>query len=198
MDKLQIINRALWKCGLPPAAALNDGDWEAGVDFDAAAAEVLRSHAWGFAQNIVALNQAATPGVGFDHAYILPSDCARVIDCRVCADWRSPRAQDVRVIGNKIHCKISPCYLRYVTNSVPPENWPADFCDAVASRIAANIAPLHTQTAGRWPALEQAYLRAFSTARANDAAENNERVPLDMSIYASRGGYADPQGGRRG
>lgn len=195
MQKLDVINRALWMIGLPPAAALNDSDWEAGVDFPHAVQEVLRSHAWGFAQNIVALPQAGTPVAGFEHAYTLPSDCIRVIDCRICSDWRAPRAQHMRVIGKKLYCNIAPCYLRYVTDVQDPELWPTDFAQAVASRIAADIAGLHTQTAGKKAEAEASYARSLATARANDAAENAERTPLDLSIYNARAIPA--QGGGR-
>ena len=188
MDKLQVINRALMKVGLPYAASVNDADWHAADVYDACVEDVLRSFAWGFAMELAALAQTAKPICGFARAYQLPDDFIRVVDARTCQDLRSPAMRQIQVRGKKLYCQESPCYLRYITRNVSEEDWPADFADAVACRIALEIAPLSAQTPGLVPQLVQLYTRSLAMAQANDARENAERVPLDHNILDARGG----------
>lgn len=194
MDKLTIINKALLKTGLPLAAALNDCDWNAAMIFDSATHECLRSYPWGFAQEFAALGKGDAPAHGFEYSYPLPADCVRVIDLHCQFDLRSPRARKT-VVGRKIFANVSPCYLRYVSSRTPVSTWPADFCDAVACRIAMEIAPLSAQTVALTPQLAQLYQLALATAQASDARETTERVPLDVNIYAARAGEAVGKGG---
>ena len=49
MTKLEIVNNALMKCGLPLAASLDDCDWNVQAIFEGVAGEVLRCHPWNFA-----------------------------------------------------------------------------------------------------------------------------------------------------
>lgn len=187
MDKLTLVNKALLKVGLPLAAALNDCDWNAAMVFDAASEEVFRSFTWNFAQKYVSLGQGSAPGHGYDFSYPLPADCARVIDVHCQHDLRSPRARR-SVVGKQLYTNVSPCNLRYVSKATPIADWPADFCDAVAARIALEIAPLSTQSASMVPQLMQLYQLALATAQAADARETTERIPHDVNIWAARAG----------
>lgn len=192
MDQLAIINRALMKCGLPLAAAINDYDWNAAFVFEAAAGECLRSFCWGFAQEFRSIPQSGTPAHGFTKCYALPDDCLRVIDIHCAFDLRSPKGRYV-VQGKKLLANITPCYLRYVTGNCDCESWPPDFCDAVACRMAMEIAPLSTQT-NLLPQLSQMFALALANAQATDARENAERVPLDYNILNARAGIGERRG----
>lgn len=187
MDRLSIINRALMKCGLPYAAALSDCDWHADDVFDSCVEEVLRSYTWNFAMVLTPLGQSAQPPCGFTKGYVLPDDCVRVVDARCCQDLRAPRLRHVQVRGRKLYCQQSPCYLRYISKDVGIEEWPPDFADAVACRIAMEIAPLSAQTMALTPQLTQMYNLALGHAQAADAHEVCERVPHDVNIMAARG-----------
>ena len=59
-----------------------------------------------------------------------------------------------------------------------PAGWPADFGDAVATRLAAEIAPLSAQSFGLGASLLQLAQLAFQQAQATDAAEHRERLPM--------------------
>lgn len=186
--KLSIINAALMKVGLPLAADLSDCDWNAGSIYDAVAEQVLRSFPWGFATRFAVLaRDIADPAFGFRHAYAMPPDCLRVVDVRCGEDLRSPRARFV-VSGKLIYANVSPCNARYVARDKDPANWPTDFADAVAARIAAEIANLSAQTMSMTPNLIQLYQLSLAQAQAVDATETTERVPLDESILAARAG----------
>lgn len=187
MDKLTIINKALLKCGLPLAAALNDCDWNAAMVFDACRDEVLRGAAWNFAIKYATLSQAGTPIHGYERSYSIPTDNVRIIDVRTDHSLRGPQARHA-VVGKFLYANVSPCCVRYVSNTVDISTWPSDFCDVVSSRIALEIAPLSAQTANLQQQLAQLYASALALAQANDAKETCDRVPLDESIYLARAG----------
>lgn len=193
MDKLTIINKALLKCGLPLAAAVKDCDWNASLIYDSCARELLRGFSWGFAQNFVSIAQAGVPAHGFDHAYQLPADCLRVVDVHCVFDLRSPKARYV-IQGKRLLTNVAPCYLRYISSSYGCESWPDDFCDALASRIAMEIAPLSGQNMSMTSQLAQLAQLALANAQATDARENAERVPLDHNILMSRATGNDRRG----
>lgn len=193
MDRLLVINKALMKAGLPLAASLNDVDWNAQLVFESCVDEALRGFAWGFAQRFEVLGMSGAPAHGYRYGYGLPGDCLRVIDVHCMHDLRSPRARYV-VSGRNLYCNVSPCNLRYVARNYEPEEWPVDFADAVACRIAMEIASLSTQTMKLLPSMMQLYQAALAQAQATDGRETQERVPLDESIWLAR---AADVGGRR-
>ena len=185
MDKLQLINSALLKTGLPPAATLNDCDWNASAVFSLAAEEALRTHAWSFAMRYATLERSSAPPFGFDYAYRMPEDCVSVVDIRPTQDLRSPKARFV-TRGRDIFTNASPCNARYTGREMDISIWPPDFCNAVATRIAAEIAGLSAEKMALAPQLLQLYQIAINEAIKNDAREETERVPLDESLYAGR------------
>lgn len=187
-DKLSIINAALMKVGLPLAADVNDCDWNASTIYEAMAEQALRSFPWGFATRFAVLTRsAAEPAFGFRYAYAMPSGCLRVVDVRCGEDLRSPKARFV-VSGKLVYANVSPCNARYVARELDPADWPTDFADAVAARIAAEIANLSAQTMSMTPGLIQLYQLSLAQAQAIDATETTERVPLDESILRTREG----------
>lgn len=191
MDKLKVINMALMKTGLPLAASLSDCDWNASLIFDVTAEELLRGYAWNFATRLATLPEAdEPPPFGFARAFILPDDCAAVIDVRSSHDLRAPRSRFTRN-GSQLFTQEAPCNIRYVSASVPPEQWPPDFARACASRIAAEIASLSAEKASLAPQLIALHAKELADAQAADARESGERIPLDMSFMTARGAYRE-------
>ena len=178
-DRLSVINAALMKVGLPLAADVNDCDWNASTIYEAVAEFATR-----FA---VLTRSAAEPAFGFRYAYAMPSGCLRVVDVRCGEDLRSPKARFV-VSGKLVYANVSPCNARYVARELDPADWPTDFADAVAARIAAEIANLSAQTMSMTPGLIQLYQLSLAQAQSIDATETTERVPLDESILRTREG----------
>ena len=186
MDKLSVINAALMKCGLPLAASLQDADWGASERFEDVVEQLLRAHAWNFATRYATLAKQGLPEHGYTNAYELPSDCLRVLDVRPGQDLRSPQAR-FSVVGERLYSHASPCNARYVARVSDPADWPADFGDAVATRLAAEIAPLSAQSFGLGASLLQLAQLAFQQAQATDAAEQRERLPMDSPYVTARG-----------
>lgn len=187
MTRLEIINHALLKVGLPLAAGLDDCDWNANFVFDAGAEQALRAHAWGFAQRLAVLERLAqAPAFGFSHAYRMPEDCIRVVEVRPGNDLRSPRARFI-CQGRQVLTNAAPCNARYTARALDPEIWPADFANAAACKIACEIAALSAEKTQLVPQLIQLYQLSLAEAMGADAREETSRVPLDESLYAIRG-----------
>lgn len=186
MQRLQIINNALMKCGLSPAADLGDCNWDADQIFDAAAEEILRSHAWNFSLRLATLIQdSITPPFGYRYSYSLPQDCVKVIDCRPGFDIRSPQARFM-IAGKSLLTNVRPCNIRYVYRNLDCQSWPTDFADAVSCLIASRIASLYADRMQLVPQLLQLYQLALSMAVAADAKEHRETMPDDYSFILAR------------
>lgn len=186
--RLEIINNALMKVGLPLAAAEREEDWNATVVFETIAKQALRSFPWSFATKFAVLTKNTNaPAHGFNFSYSLPTDCLRVVDVRQHNDLRAPKGRFV-VSGKLLYANVDPCNIRYVMSELNPTNWPDDFCDAVSCKIAAEIANLSAQTATMTPGLLQMYQLSLAQAQSIDSTETNERVPLDESILMARAG----------
>ena len=112
-------------------------------------------------------------------------NAGRLLDVRPGEDARSPQAR-FSVAGDRLYCNISPCHVRYVARILDPADWPPDFVDAVATRLAAEIAPLSAQSFGLGASLLQLAQLAFQQAQANDAAEQRERLPAGSPYVAVR------------
>lgn len=185
MDRLEVINEALLKAGLPLAADLSDCDWNAQAIYEAVVTRLLRAHAWSFAMRLATLNQTTAPTFGFKYAYHLPDDCLKVIDVHCFNDLRSPKARYI-VQGKRLLCNVMPCNCRYVGTELEPETWNNDFAEAVSCKIAMEIVALSGQNMGIIPQLAQLYNLALANAEAADARECTERVPIDQSLIVAR------------
>lgn len=186
MNKLDVINMALLKCGLPLAGNIDDCDWNAAFVYDNCLRECLRAHAWSFAlTHAVLAPEPSPPLFGKRHAYKLPADCLKVLDVRGSWSIKSPCAEFVKA-GDLIHTSASPCYLRFIRNCASPDAWPPDFANCVASRIAYEIAGLSTEKMGLIPQLMQIHVTNLQMAIAADAQESFSRMPSANEFQTAR------------
>lgn len=186
-DRLYVLNLALMKVPLPPLASLTDMDWNANQVFEHCAAQVFQECPWNFAQTFTTLTRSSRPDGAYKYAYDLPDDCLKVISIRQHESLLAPQASFSVAAGRQLLCNISPCHLQYVQFLDSPEDWNPDFTDAVACRIACELAPLASQDSGVVSRMKQLYALALSTAQQHDAVECRERVPLNPSIYLMSG-----------
>lgn len=178
MTKLDIINNAMLKCGLPLAASLEDADYNAMQVYEVSVDEALSTYAWSFARAHRKLELAENAAdFGNRHAYHLPDDYISMIDCRSKGDLRSPKAQEVERAGKYIYCQINPCFLRYTRRVTDPDEWSSSFAEAVSALIAVKICALSAEKIQLQPQLLQAYTLQLSIAQARDARETHTRLP---------------------
>lgn len=201
MTRLDVINMALGKCGLPWAATMTDANWHAVNLFDQVARQCLRAHAWSFAliyQQLTPFAAPAAVGSGWAFAYAMPDKCLRLLDIRTHQDSRAPLARfSVVEARGIVYTNATPANARYVYDMVEPDNdrgvnlpqchgWTADFTDAMATALAAEIAPLAAQSFSLGAGLKQMAAQLLQVAIANDSDEEQRRVPLEPAILFSR------------
>lgn len=186
MTRLEIINSALQKCGLPLAAALTDVTWNANEYFENNVRQVLKAHAWGFAtKHDTFTANAVAPTHGFTFSYDLPTDCLRVIDIRPANDLRAPAAR-FTVVGKQLFANVTPCNARYIYDCIDPDLWPDTFADVVATKLASEIAPLNSQSFGLGASLKQMYAAVLQSAVAADAMEERTILPIEPMFLRVR------------
>ena len=190
---LPIINGALYKIGLPPAADLKDVTWGGVERFESVAKQVFRTFPWGFAQQYATLvANTNVPSFGWEYAYTFPENYLRIIDIHTDKDLRAHKCRYC-ISNGVILANVSPAYARYVAYIKDAEKWPLDFADAVSSLLAATLAPLAAQTQAMTPSLIQLYNLSLTQAQNSDSTETTERVPLDEDIYMARQGVRTQQ-----
>lgn len=187
MNKLDIINNAMLKCGLPLSPSLADCDPNALLVYDACVEEALTAHHWSFARAWKTLGETANPApTGKRYAYILPDDYLALVSVSPFADSRMPQAMEVERAGRLLYCNISPCNLAYTARVTDPGLWPASFAEVVSALIATKIAALSAEKMSMVPQLLQFYQLQLSLAQAADSRESRTRIPQTSPFLETR------------
>lgn len=187
-SQVAIINKALRMIGQSEILSLSDGSasaarcdraWSIIVD------EVLRMHPWSHAMEWASLARLTTsPPFGFQYAYALPSNCVRIVDIRSHGDLRRMPLH-FEVVGTSIYTDAKPALARYVVRDSNYEFWPADFCEAIACKLAADISiPLSRDGGQIMKVMLERYQTALDLARLHDTVCRYEPELDDASECA--------------
>ena len=127
-----ICNLALAKLGAGKIIALDEESPEAQacrLHYAETRDEVLRSHRWNFATRAQSLTENAVPPIfGWNHQFLLPTDCLRVLELN---GWNlTQRPGYWQLEGRMLLCNDEAADIRYIVLPLRPagtENWrPAD------------------------------------------------------------------------
>lgn len=183
---IQVANRALTKLGAARITSLSDDNKQARAVsscFDDLRDAELRAHRWQFSMKRVELAAlVSTPAFGYQYQYQVPADFLK-LDM---VDDRFPDPQldgyvneeflDYVLEGNLILTDIgAPLKLRYVGQVTDPNAWDALFREALACRIAAEIAEDLTQST---PKRQQAWDEYKQAVKEAMKAGSIERQPV--------------------
>ena len=177
-----ICNSALIKLGASPILSLTEGSKSANLcneQYEKVRDDLLRAHPWNFAaarQKLARLAEA--PAFGFAFAYQLPADFLRAIEV---ADGIG-----YKIEGRKILSDAADIYLRYVRQVTDPNEMDALFREALAWRLAVDLAIPITQSNSTLELMRQGYGAAVGKARAVDAIEDWPEEMPDGSWIAER------------
>lgn len=192
MSVVSICNQALSWLGVNPITSLDDDLKQAALcktNYPPIRDAVLERGNWSFAKKRVELAaEVATPAFEYAYQYPLPSDCLRVLSINKydiddeTLDWQ---LEDNKILTNQSTCKI--VYISQVTN---PNKFSALFTQALAARIAADLAIPLTQSR----TLQEAHYKLFSAkiseARAMDGGQGkSKRLRSRWLLKARRSGY---------
>lgn len=185
-SEVSIANRALDALGASPITSLDDDTAIAGAckrNIPLARDYVLRSYPWNCATRRASLPALVTgPAFGFSYTYQLPADCLRVIamqdDVLYGQSWRVEGAQILTNVG-------APLRLRYIAALTDVSQWDAMLAEAIALRLAANIAFTVTSSASMAQQMFQAAQLAHAEARRMDAREASQDAALTADLWSS-------------
>jgi hypothetical protein len=194
---IQVANRALTKLGSARITSLSD-DVKAARSisncFEDLRDDELRAHRWQFAMKRTSLAALSTaPAFGYNYQYAVPADFLRIdmVDDRFPAaimdNYISAEYLEWTLEGNVILTDIgAPLKLRYVAQVTDPTSWDTNFREALASRIAMEIAEDLTQSDAKKQAAAKDYDRAIRQAIRINAIERPAVAPPDNTWIISR------------
>tara|TARA_R110000851_G_scaffold235523_4_gene388096 strand:+ start:7435 stop:8019 length:585 start_codon:yes stop_codon:yes gene_type:complete len=148
---------------------------------------VLRSHLWNFAIKRVALAVNTTaPVYDFDNAFALPSDLIRILDTNLLneSEWK--------IENNNLIADDSAVSIRYVARITDTNEFDILFVEALACRIAAELAQPLADNLTLVDAMFQLYEKKLRDARSADSQEGTpDNITADAWLDA-RLGYISP------
>jgi len=184
---VSICNSALLKVGAEEISSLSD-DTRASNTCQALYPilrdEVMRAVPWRFAlrQSIFATPSLTPPPFGYTAAYDIPSDVLRV--------WKVETGQWTEV-GNQILCdKTDGINVLAIFQNVDPTSWDAQFAEALAWRLASQIALALVQSVPLKQDMDRGYEKSLALARSSNAVIGTpEKLIADLWSGARKYGY---------
>jgi hypothetical protein len=194
---IQVANRALTKLGSARITSLSDDNKAArsiSNCFEDLRDDELRAHRWQFAMKRTSLAALSdTPPFGYNYQYAVPADFLRIdmVDDRfpaaVMDNYIDAEYLEWTLEGNVILTDIgAPLKLRYIAQITDPTEWDTNFREALASRIAMEIAEDLTQSDTKKQAAAKDYDRAIRQAIRINAIERPAVAPPDNTWIISR------------
>lgn len=188
MSDIQIANRALTKLGASRITSLTD-DVKQARAINSCFADLrddeLRANRWSFSMKRTTLPALSTaPTFGYANQYQVPADFLKIdmVDDRfpspVMDNYIDSEVLDWVLEGEKILTDLSaPLKLRYVAQITDTGMFDPNFREALACRIAAEIAEDLTQSLPKRQQAWAEYDRAIFRAKRSNAIE---RLPIAM------------------
>lgn len=167
--EVSISNSALAKIGAERILSLDENSVNARLckeQYEKVLEDMIRAHPWNFATKRVALSASTTtPAFQYSYQYGLPNDCLRVL-----AVEDGEEIEWVRE-GRFILSDSTTMKIKYVSSDIQPGDFDANFAEAFATRLAADICySLNQSTSLKETLLKEAEFR-LSQARSFDAQE---------------------------
>lgn len=142
---VEICNIALARIGDARIADINADDEKArlcNLFYDQTRDEVLREHAWSFAQGRSLLASLSGDNLtGYDYRYQLPLDCLyvrKLIDAE--GESYGDLTNDYQIEGRELHTDVNPCAIRYTKKVTDPGKFDSQFVEAVSLKLASKLA----------------------------------------------------------
>lgn len=146
--------------------------------------DMLRAHPWNCCiKRAVLAPDAVAPLFGYDYAFELPADFARVLEV-----GSNGQQIDYLVEGRSIQANTTALELRYVFRNEVENTWDAHLVKLVTLAMAAAMAYPVTQSAAMQQTMEQKLETSLRRARAVDGQEDPPQTLGDERLYAARFG----------
>ena len=165
ITEVGICNSALVKVGCERIVSLDDDLVRARIvkeQYPKIRDKVLEAFPWTFAQKRAALAINATaPEWGYDNKYNLPSDFKRITETEYVFDHV--------IEGNYLLTDESEVNIKYTATVSDPGLFSANFAEAVATALAADVAYVLVQSKELADSLEAKYAKLIAEARSSNS-----------------------------
>jgi len=179
-SEVSICNQALGWLGLDPIISLSDPSKSAQLclaNFAPLRDSLLEAVDWTFAQKRAELAQsAAAPIWGYSARFDLPIDCLRIGYATASPDIyeSQPLSQWVKE-GRSILTNESAVFIRYTAQVTDPKEWSEGFSQALAARLASDIAMAATESRGHMETMFQLYETKLAQAKTDDGRQGTSQ-----------------------
>lgn len=192
MAKIEIVNRALLKLGEPPVSSFSDATFGRSYEiiYDDMKRLLLSSYPWRFAMKKIHI---ARDMEKFDEKYVyrLPRDFLLLIN--VCAEGGNTScavnnvAIDYEIMGQTIICMAANgIVIEYVSAVDDKDIFPPLFREALAAKIAAELAMRLKQSVNLKQVLDTEFYNFIRQAELNNEIEKNVEILPDSSWVSVR------------
>jgi hypothetical protein len=196
-SQVDIANRALTKLGAARIISFADDNKQARAIssmFEIVRDAELRSHIWSFSVKRASLAAlVSTPDWGFQREFPVPSDCLRILMVNdvyngpSLEDYRNQPVAEYSLEGNKILTNFpAPLKIRYVSRVFDTTQWDSMFVEAMACRLAMELAEDLTQSNTKRELAQSEYVAALRNAIRSNALEQPAQDLPDNSWLLGR------------
>jgi hypothetical protein len=184
MDKTGIANLALSNLGESRIQSLTENSGRAracSARIEGVIETVLRMNVWNSALERIQLTQIDAPIFGWNYTYQLPSDCIKVVEVEPVSKYQ---VEKKNLLSNE-----TSLYLLYVANPADTNNLDILLAEAIAMKLAVEIAETLTSKEGLKNEMAQKYFMAIQEARSANARDKTPE-------HRERSSYLDAKIGR--
>lgn len=178
MSKIDIINRALGMLGANQIQTINDETLEAEAGrkmYQHSLDSILAETDWTFAikRELLVLCEEKTPAWGSGNYFELPNDLIKIVDIM------DRNVKWVRE-GNYIFTQASEFGLVYIARCIDPTFYPSYFTEALASKLAAEMCYLITNSTEKTNLMIELYRGEYlPMAKTKNAREKSNPIIND-------------------
>ena len=169
-----ICNSALIKIGAARITSLTEGSKNSNLcneQYDKLRESELRGHTWNFAKTRAKLARiSGKPVSGFEYHFQLPIDFARLITAFDNDADAGSLFYEIR--GSRLLSNSSDAYITYVRNITDPNDMDAVFREALAYRLAGELAIPIASSGSLHDRMMRGYVAALRRAKSADAIED--------------------------
>ena len=186
MDKTGIANLALSNLGEARIQSLTENSSRAracSARIDGVLETVLRMAVWNSALERKLLTQIDAPLFGWNYTYQLPSDCIKVVEVEPVSKFHVEKRN---ILSNE-----TTLYLLYIATPTDTNNLDSLLAEAIAMKLAVEVAETLTSKEGLKQEMAQKYFLALQEARsANSRDKTPEHRERSSWLDAKKGRYS--------
>jgi hypothetical protein len=179
-SEVSVANQALGWLGLDRLISLDDPSKAAALCKDNLPSlrdAILEGSDWSFAQKRATLAPSTdTVAWGYAYSVPLPADCLRVSYVTDSPDEYEMKPLEPWVKeGHAILCNATTVYIRYTRREDDPKKWSEGFSQALAARLASDIAIPATNSKEHMQLMFSLYEKKLAEAITNDGRQGRRQ-----------------------